>query len=302
MLAEQIELATIVLCYKASEDVVGAVRSLLDQDLPTEIVVVNSGGGNVDAVLRRAGITVPCIEYPERLYVGAARNRGIDNTKAPFIAFLASDCRACPGWVEQRLVRHRSGARAVASAIANSHPRNLVACAAYIGMFMRRLPGLPETMAIRFGASFDRALFDAFGRFDESVPASEDTEFLKRLPPELQPVWEPSVQTIHLNETRLMRLMVDQFRRGIRYGRDMRRILGKSHPRIARDVLRQWRPARTLARAGLSGSDLTYVRLSMPIFWLTLAAKAGGVLVSQWSADRPHPAISAITARQAAPR
>lgn len=295
--AERTELATVVLCYKASEDVVGAVRSLLDQEQPTEIVVVNSGGGNVEAVLRRAGITVPSLEYAERLYVGAARNRGIDNTTAPFIAFLASDCRACPGWVERRLVRHRAGAGAVASAIANSHPRNLVACAAYIGMFMRRLPGLPETMAIRFGASFDRALFDAFGRFDETVPASEDTEFLKRLPPELQPVWEPDVQTIHLNETRLMRLLIDQFRRGIRYGRDMHRILGKSHARIARDVLRQWRPAQALARAGLDGRDLTYVRLSMPIFWLTLAVKAGGVLVSQWSTDRPRPAASGMTAQ-----
>ncbi len=172
----------------------------------------------------------------------------------------------------------------MSSAIVNSHPRNLVACAGYIGMFMRRLPGLPEHLAIRFGASFDRKLFEEFGQFNESIQTCEDTEFLKRLPHDLQPVWEPEVQTVHLNETRLTRLIADQFQRGVRYGQDMHRILGKTHLKIARDVLRQSRPARALARSGLRGRDLFFVMMSMPIFWITLGAKAGGVLFSRWTA------------------
>jgi glycosyltransferase involved in cell wall biosynthesis len=270
----------VVLCLKASADVVGAVRSLLAQNTPNEVFVINSGGGDVGKVLKDAGTKVPFENYPERMFAGAARNRGIERTQAPYVAFLASDCLALEGWVEYRLKRHREGASAVACAIVNSHPRHLVACAAYIGMFMRRLPGLPDNLAIRFGASFDRRLFSKFGLFDETLPTSEDTEFLKRLPTELHPVWAPEVRTIHVNETRFIALIGDQFKRGIRYGRDMHRIFGKPHLKIARDVLRQSRHARRLARVGLAGPERTRVMLSMPILWVTLAAKASGVLVS----------------------
>jgi len=44
-------------------------------------------------------------------------------------------------------------------------------------------------------------LFEEFVTFDESLPTGEDTEFHERLPPALMPVWEPAVQTIHLNPT-----------------------------------------------------------------------------------------------------
>lgn len=276
------KLATVVLCLNANKHVVGAVRSLLDQGTTSEILVINSGGGHVGQVLEEAGIDVPSIDYVERLFVGAARNRGIENTRAPFVAFLASDCRALEGWVENRLRRHGDGASAVASAIVNSHPANPVACAAHIGMFMRRLPGLPDNLAIKFGASFDRKLFARYGVFDETLATSEDTEFLKRLPPEMQPVWAPEVQTVHLNETRFVALLVDQFKRGIRYGRDVHKIFGKPYLKIARDVMRQSKHGLRLARAGLKGSERTRVMISMPIFWITLVAMTSGVLVSRF--------------------
>ncbi len=262
------------------------MQSLLGQSAPTEILVINSGGGDVGKVLQDAGIHVRSIDYGERLYAGAARNRGIENTAAPYVAFLASDCRALPGWVENRLMRHAAGAPAVASAIVNSHPLSPVACAAYIGMFMRRLPGLPEAMAIRFGVSFDRRLFSEFGVFDESAATNEDTEFIKRLLPEIRPVWAPEVQTVHLNETRFFALVADQFKRGIRDGRDERKIFGKPLLKIARDVMRQSRHARRLARAGLQDPERRRVMMSMPILWITLAAKAGGVLVSGFLSGR----------------
>nr|WP_245260517.1 glycosyltransferase family A protein [Mesorhizobium sp. L2C054A000] len=78
------------------------MTSLLDQDEPLEIMVVNSGGGEVLALLTGAGVKVPVIEVGRRLFVGAARNLGIAATKAPFVAFLADDCLACSGWAEAR--------------------------------------------------------------------------------------------------------------------------------------------------------------------------------------------------------
>ena len=85
--------------------------------MASEIIVVNTNGGDALKLLRDAGIGVPVHQRAERLYVGAARNIGIAETKAPFVAFLASDCLAAPGWVSERVRLHRAGARAVASAV-----------------------------------------------------------------------------------------------------------------------------------------------------------------------------------------
>lgn len=274
------EIATIVLSYRAQPNVVGAVRSLLDQSEPTEIMVVNSGGGSARELLRAEGISVPCLDYPERMFVGGARNRGIEHTRSRYVAFLAGDCRARPGWIKHRLEAHRAGARAVASAIVNSDPRSRVANAAYIGMFMRRLPGLPAHEAIRFGASYDRALFDEFGLFDESLRSGEDTDFLQRLPLDSKPAWDGRIQTVHLNETELIPLLRDQFGRGVRYGKEMRHVFGVPKVRLAKSVMRELRNARRLAPMGLEGDDLASAMKAMPILRIMTVVKATGILLS----------------------
>lgn len=280
------ELATIVIGLRAPADIVEAVRSLLDQSEPTEILVVNSGGGDVATMLGRAGVSVPTLEFPERLRVGAARNAGIGATSAPYVAFLASDCRARPGWVSARLARHRSGDRAVASAVVNSRSDSLIAAAAHVSLFMRRLPGLPADLALRFGVSFDRRLFDEYGLFDETLETNEDTEYMRRLPDALRPCWEPAVMTEHRNETRFLAYLADQFRRGRRQGADAERVTGRPRWKIARDLLRQARPARRLVAIGLAGEERRRAVSAMPVLRLALLAQALGVIVGP-----PSPAV-----------
>jgi hypothetical protein len=110
-------LAVVVIALGAPIEAVDAVRSLIEQKPPVEIVVVNTGGGGMAALLARHGIDVPVIEREERLYAGAARNIGIRATRAPYVAFLASDCRATKGWARKRLAAHRAGAAAVGCAM-----------------------------------------------------------------------------------------------------------------------------------------------------------------------------------------
>jgi hypothetical protein len=76
-------LAVVVIALGAPVETVDAVRSLLKQKPLVEIVVVNSGGGGMAALLARHGIDVPVIEREEKLYAGAARNIGIRATPAP---------------------------------------------------------------------------------------------------------------------------------------------------------------------------------------------------------------------------
>ena len=84
------QLAVVVLALGAPLTAVDAVRSLIDQSPRVEVVVVNSGGGDMPSLLRRHGLEVPVIEHQQRLFVGAARNIGIKATRAPYVAFLAA--------------------------------------------------------------------------------------------------------------------------------------------------------------------------------------------------------------------
>lgn len=100
-----------------------AVASVLAQRPRAEVVVVNSGAGDARAALG-AGLTdVPVVERPERLMPGAVRNLGVAATRAPYVAFLAADCLAEPGWVANRVAAHAGGARAVASLLTNAYPK-----------------------------------------------------------------------------------------------------------------------------------------------------------------------------------
>ena len=273
------ELAVVVIGFRAPAELVAAVGSVLGQNIPVEVVVVNSGGGDVQALLGRAGLDVRVIEVELRLFAGGARNIGLAATQARFVAFLAADCLACPGWAAVRLHHHRQGAATVASAILNSHPRNLVACAAHLVMYMRRLPGLSAEKALRYGVSFDRALFDRYGLFDEHMVLGEDTDFMARLPDAMQPVWDPRILTIHRNETSLSGLLADQYRRGRRFGAYLRSVEGEKPLRPFRRIFRDRRNAGKLAKEGLSGKDRTFAMLSLPIVWLALFAKSLGSAV-----------------------
>jgi glycosyltransferase involved in cell wall biosynthesis len=205
-------LAVVVIALGAPIETVDAVRSLLEQKPPVEIVVVNTGGGGMAALLARHGIDVPVIEREERLYAGAARNIGIAATRAPYVAFLASDCRATKGWARKRLAAHRAGAAAVGCAMQNGDPHNPFAWAAHLALWSRRIPG--ASSGLPYGASYDRRLFEQRGYFREDLRVGEDSEFNRRL--RKPPKWKGTIHTLHRNPTRFVPLIADQFRRGER--------------------------------------------------------------------------------------
>src|SRR4051794_16628479 len=128
------ELCVVVLS-RGEPNLGAAVASLLEQGEPAEIVVAHSG-----APLRHdPGVAVVDSRTP--LTPGGARNAGVRATGAPYVAFLAADNRARPGWIEGRLRRHREGAAAVGTAVAP--PRgNSPALAAHLLLHSSRMPHL----------------------------------------------------------------------------------------------------------------------------------------------------------------
>lgn len=207
-------LAVVIIGYRAPSDLRGAVRSVLEQEVSAEIVVVNSGGGPVREVLAPFLDRIRLIACKERRFVGAARNIGIDASRAPYLAFLASDCRAMPGWTAGRLARHRAGAVAVASPVVPDRHDSLVSRAVNLAMHHRRQPETEADGAALFGASYARRVFTEFGYFSTACRISEDAIFNARLAKRHRIDWAPEVVTTHRYPTSLRHLALDQFRRG----------------------------------------------------------------------------------------
>jgi len=276
------ELAGIVLALGAPREAIDAVRSLQALDPPVEIVVVNSGGGDMAAKLRAAGIEVPVIERQERLFVGASRNLGIAATKAPYIGFLASDCRAAPGWSRYRIVAHRAGKATVASALIPSHRWNPFAWASHLALFRRRLPGTRGKAAALYGASYDRSLFERYGLFRADLRVAEDTEFHARLSHDEKPVWRPRIRAIHASPTGPISLFRDQYNRGGRAADASFELSGKEIPFNLRWTYMQVRSAIRMSRQVVERRYRPVVYLS----WLLLPLAVGGYALGGAAANR----------------
>jgi glycosyltransferase involved in cell wall biosynthesis len=209
------EIACVVLSLADEATLVAAVRSVLDEGEPVEVVVVNSGGGDPDARLRAAGIDVPVIDRPERLFPGAVRNLGIAATRAPYVSFLAADCLARPGWLAGRLREHRAGAAAVASCPANAYPASVSAWASLLLLHNRLLPVGSRDSRLYYGLSYERGLFERFGLFDETLRAGEDTEFNARIRSSVTLIRANDVETAHRYPTSVRAFLADAHRRGL---------------------------------------------------------------------------------------
>ena len=208
------ELACAVLSYRNEPFLAEAVRSLLRQEVPVEVVVVNSGGGDPRASLHAAGIDVPVHSVDHRLYPGAVRNIGIALTRAPWVAFLAADCLATPGWAAARLRAHRAGAGAVASAMTNADDGSTAAWAGLLLLHNRRLAATRPDQRLLYSMSYERRLLERVGRFREDLRAGEDTEFNARIPPQTRTVFAADAVTAHRFPTSAMDMLRESFRRG----------------------------------------------------------------------------------------
>jgi len=179
------------------------------------------------------------VESERDLLPGGARNVGIAVTTGRYVAFLADDCTAEPGWASARLAAHRAGATAVASALICHRPRHPVAVAAHLSLFVRRMPLVPPAIALAYGASYDRGLFMVHSGFREDLRGGEDTEFHLRLPDRDKPVWSPAICTMHFGPSTLRAFVQDQFRRGRRAAESFRSINGLDKWGFARCVVQR---------------------------------------------------------------
>lgn len=261
-------LACVVMAVGEAPHVAAAVRSLLAQGEPLEVVVVHSGGPPLPA------LPVEAVESRELLWPGAARNTGIAATRAGIVSFLAEDCLAEPGWAAARLAAHAAGARAVASSVTLHERWSACAWASYLSLFVRRMPGTPEAEALRYGVSYDRELLDEIGPFREDLRVAEDSELNARV--ESGIVWAPQVRTAHRHPTTLRDLLDDQKARGARAAAAVGALSGLSPRQVARNALVRVEAAVRLSWRYADPGDRRHVLRAWPLLPLAALAYARG--------------------------
>ena len=270
------EICTVVLSYRNERTVLDAVDSLLGQDVPIEVVVSHSGGGDTPRMLAsRPGVKV--VSSDDRRLPGAARNAGMAVTDAPLVSFLAADCVAAPGWAAARLRRHSDGALAVASAL-RPFRDTAPARAMWLVEHGGRVP-LPEpgTGGLH-GLSYTRELLQEHGPFPEDRLIGEDTHVNDRIQAAgVEIEWAPEVVALHRYPESLWPALAQSFDRGTRVGGAH---LPTSRLRRAYGVASG--PPRGALRALPSRSQVSPVQLgaTLPLMVACSVAKFAGVVVT----------------------
>jgi glycosyltransferase involved in cell wall biosynthesis len=280
------KLAVVVIGLRAPRSMFNAVCSLIEQDTASEIIVVNSGGGEVSDVIGEHLRSVVLVELSQPIHVGAARNIGIQVSRAPFVAFLAGDCIAAPGWVAGRTQAHMEGECAVASVVDNDKPYNPFAWAAYLMTYGRRMTGVTSGELDLYGASYDRSLFKKYGYFSEAMAIGEDSEFHSRFRPSDSICLHTSIRTIHCNPGGPISFLKDQFRRGLRgrYLADFFRVEFNAAYITLTTIRRVARPVR-LSLTSLQGKERLFAIASWPVLPVGALFYWGGMIVSYLKAQ-----------------
>jgi glycosyltransferase involved in cell wall biosynthesis len=204
----------IVLSYRNEGTIAAAVESLCNQSELVEVIVSHSGGGATPALLRERFPSVRVVTAETRRLPGAARNAGLEQARGSFIAFLAGDCQASPGWAAGRLRYHRAGAAAVASVIAPLERRRS-SVASHLLQHSDRMPHVEAPPYFRFGVSYTRELINRIGPFPEDLEFAEDVVVNWRaLCAGVSIVLAPEVVTLHYYPPSCRAMLADQFRRG----------------------------------------------------------------------------------------
>ena len=277
------ELAVVVMAIEGDIRVVDGIASLLTQDVPIEIAVVNTGSPSLRPHLAKYLDRIVLVEADIVRKPGGTRNLGIEATTAPLVAFLAADCIASPGWAANRLAAHKAGHPAVATALrpapdaAGKIPA--ASWATYALLHVRRAPEYPADHVARYGASYERSLVGRHGLFREDLRIGEDTEFNIRIAPSATMAWAPDVVTLHHYPKSIGQGLREAYDRGANsYGW----FAGyKSHPAVAavKRAVGNWHYARQLVRY-TSGDTRAALRRASPLIALFAVAYGCGTVAA----------------------
>jgi glycosyltransferase involved in cell wall biosynthesis len=200
--------SVIVPCYRHAEPLRRCLLGLSRerQGDGFETIVVNVSADPAVAALVAEFPGVVHVATPDRVWPGAARNRGVLAAGGDVLLFVDADCVAEPGWVEAARGALEAGTRLAGGPVVQLLPYHPIAVSDNLLQFAEYAAGRPEGPIDRFPAcnlAVRRADFEALGAFPEDAALGEDTRFsgtaLSRWPDGLRFV--PSMRVRHAGRT-----------------------------------------------------------------------------------------------------
>ena len=221
----------------------GCLQALLRQktDVSFEIIVVDSSTDGTEKIVKNEFPGVQIHHFNRRLYVGEARNVGVEKAKGEFVFFVDTDCIVGESWIRQM---HQgiiqNGVDGIGGAVENGTPWSISGTIGYYLEFFRFVPhhGRPRSTQYLVGCNsgYRKEVFESAKYYSNynKERIGEDFVFNWQLMQSGKKVmFDPSVTMKHLNRTGF----VNVFR--YQYG------LGQSaytyRSRITPDILRPFK-------------------------------------------------------------
>lgn len=181
-----IEISVIIPTYNRRERLQCTLESVLQQeDVGFEVIVVDDGSGDGTVQMIKRDFPQVCYLYQENRGPAAARNRGIENAKAKWIAFCDSDDTWQSGKLKAQLGFFKNNPDYLICQTEEIWIRNgkrvnpMKKHKKYGGWIFNRC--LPLCIISPSAVMMHRKLFDEIGTFDESLPACEDYDLWLRV-------------------------------------------------------------------------------------------------------------------------
>jgi len=195
----------VIASYRSRATLGRCLESLASQetDVAWETIVVDSSDDGTADLVREGFPWVRLVTARERLYPGAARNRGIEAATGSVLAFTDADCLPAPGWVDAVASAHRSSTEPVIGGVVDvGNPESRVGWGYYFAEFIDFRPGSPEGPAADLPGcclTLKRSAWERWGPFAEAGYCS-DTVFHWRMREDgLHPWRDGSIRVSHLN-------------------------------------------------------------------------------------------------------
>jgi glycosyltransferase involved in cell wall biosynthesis len=182
------DVSVIIPSFRSQRTIERTVRSVVEQDFDgkMEIIVADSSDDGSERFIRERLPEVRLTHSDRRLYPGAARNLGVENSRGPVLAFLDSDAIAQSDWLRvlNAGLDRDPQVRMISGAVINDNPELSASRILYWLEFSEFMPGHSAGFrAIIPSCNFliRREEYLRAGGFDSEYGMSEDLVFCRRV-------------------------------------------------------------------------------------------------------------------------
>lgn len=177
-----VSISIIIPFYGDKNDLKNCLQGIRQQNFSKlfEILVIESGN---DFEVKQMVNSIPnavLVSSSSLMFPGKARNLGVADSKAKFLAFTDADCVPLPNWLTEIYSSLKNGNEIVMGPITNLYPFHPIASVDNLLQFIDFQKGRPSKNINHFPAcnlGITKQLFNRTGGFSEDVVTGEDVMF-----------------------------------------------------------------------------------------------------------------------------